>query len=104
MYYKIKGTGKSYLIETLSMYLRHKYYDNTNIEGWLVVILAPTGLAAYNINGQTIHRFFKLPVMKDGNELFWELSDINLKIIREYLPKIKLFIFGKFYHFNLKNK
>lgn len=78
------------------MYLRHKYYDPSNVEGWLVVVLAPTGLAAYNINGKTIHRFFKLPVLKDGTEAFWDLSDTNLKIIRDYLPKTKLFMFGEY--------
>lgn len=91
------------MIETLSLYLRHKYYDAADTEGWLVVVLAPTGLAAYNINGQTIHRFFKLPVMKDGSESFWVLSDVNLKIIRAYLPRIKLFIFGEKIIMNIKH-
>jgi len=41
--------------------------DNLSIfvhssSGWIVVVLAPTGIAAYNINGQTLHRFFKLPI------------------------------------------
>ena len=36
--------------------------DNLSIfvhssSGWIVVVLAPTGIAAYNINGQTLHRF-----------------------------------------------
>jgi len=44
------GTGKSTLIE----------YVRNNTEKKLVV-LAPTGLAAINIHGQTIHSFFQLP-------------------------------------------
>lgn len=44
------GTGKSRLLR----YLKH--HSNKNF-----VVLAPTGIAALNIQGQTIHSFFKLP-------------------------------------------
>jgi ATP-dependent DNA helicase PIF1 len=44
------GTGKSTLIE---------YFRNTTKKK--CVVLAPTGLAAINVRGQTIHSFFKLP-------------------------------------------
>ncbi|MEA2036417.1 MAG: AAA family ATPase, partial [Nanoarchaeota archaeon] len=44
------GTGKSTFIQ----YFR----DNTEKE---CVVLAPTGLAAINVGGQTIHSFFKFP-------------------------------------------
>ena len=44
------GTGKS----TLLRYLRAKSSRN-------MVVLAPTGVAAVNVEGQTIHSFFKLP-------------------------------------------
>ena len=45
------GTGKSLVIEAI------KYLSNKQI-----VCLAPTGIAALNINGSTIHRFFNLPI------------------------------------------
>jgi hypothetical protein len=89
------GTGKSYLIETLSMYIKQKYQNENNKTSWLAVVLAPTGLAAYNINGQTIHRFLKLPVAKDNNDKFWNLSDASLKVIREFASNTRLFMFGK---------
>jgi len=44
------GTGKSTL-------LRH-FIKNTNKK---IVILAPTGIAALNVTGQTIHSFFRFP-------------------------------------------
>ncbi len=44
------GTGKS----TLIRHFRHTTKKK-------VVVLAPTGLAALNIHGQTIHSFFRLP-------------------------------------------
>lgn len=44
------GTGKSTLI--------HYFREHTKKK---VVVLAPTGIAALNIRGQTIHSFFKFP-------------------------------------------
>lgn len=44
------GSGKSVLLEYFA--------DNSSKE---VAIVAPTGVAALNVNGQTIHSFFKLP-------------------------------------------
>ena len=44
------GTGKSYLL---------KYFMQRTDKR--VVLLAPTGMAAFNIGGQTIHSFFKFP-------------------------------------------
>ena len=44
------GTGKS----TLLSY----FVDNTEKN---VAVVAPTGVAAYNVGGQTIHSFFKIP-------------------------------------------
>ena len=44
------GTGKSTLLRTL----RDHIVDEA-------VVLAPTGLAAVNVGGQTIHSFFGLP-------------------------------------------
>ncbi len=45
------GTGKSTLLNYA--------YEHTNKK---VVLLAPTGVAALNIKGQTIHRFFGFPI------------------------------------------
>jgi len=47
------GTGKSTLIDCI----RHKYNRQKN-----VVVLAPTGVAALNVKGQTIHSFFQFRV------------------------------------------
>jgi len=44
------GTGKSTLVDHFRNHTKKK-----------VVVLAPTGLAAINVAGQTIHSFFKLP-------------------------------------------
>ena len=45
------GTGKS-------TFLRHFSADTAKVH----IVLAPTGLSAINVGGQTIHSFFKLPL------------------------------------------
>lgn len=52
------GTGKSVLLQY--------FVDNS---GKRVVVVAPTGVAALNVNGQTIHSFFKMPFDIDLDEL-----------------------------------
>lgn len=51
------GTGKSFLIKLITEMLRR-----THPEGEPVVLTAPTGVAAFNIRGTTIHRALGLPV------------------------------------------
>ena len=46
------GTGKSYLLK----------HFVSSLSGKNVLLTAPTGIAAININGATLHRTFKLPV------------------------------------------
>lgn len=44
------GTGKSTFLRYITQHTKKKY-----------VVLAPTGIAAVNVGGQTLHSFFKLP-------------------------------------------
>lgn len=60
------GTGKSVLLQY--------FVENTNKN---VAVVAPTGVAALNVGGQTIHSFFKLPP---------ELQDLE-KITVDYKTK-----------------
>ena len=46
------GTGKSYALRCIIHYLQHKYGGE---EGRYVGVTAPTGVAAHNIAGQTLH-------------------------------------------------
>lgn len=48
------GTGKSYLIS--------EFIDWAEGEGKRVVVTAPTGIAAINIDGATLHRTFNIPL------------------------------------------
>ena len=54
------GTGKSYLIKALQGYMWvQKHLLNKPAD---IALTAPTGLAAANIEGQTLHSLFALPV------------------------------------------
>ncbi|OBZ82815.1 ATP-dependent DNA helicase PIF1, partial [Choanephora cucurbitarum] len=58
------GTGKSMLIKTLYQALV-KHYDedvDRDFNSPTVLLTAPTGKAAFDINGQTVHSAFHLPI------------------------------------------
>jgi hypothetical protein len=46
------GTGESFIINTIVSYMRRMFYDND-----VVHVVAPTGMAAFNVLGKTLHRF-----------------------------------------------
>ena len=52
------GTGKSYLIHCLRLLLQHQ-----------VVVAAPTGVAAFNIDGHTLHSLLSLPTRGEFKDL-----------------------------------
>ncbi|OGC21056.1 AAA family ATPase [candidate division WOR-1 bacterium RIFOXYB2_FULL_37_13] len=58
------GTGKSTLLEYFRLHTKKK-----------IVVLAPTGVAALNVNGQTIHSFFGFK------------PDINLAKVKKIKPR-----------------
>ena len=67
------GTGKSTILKKFCKFSKKKY-----------VVLAPTGIAATNVNGQTIHKFFKFGRSMVTKE---DIDDVNGKDDR-YKPKI----------------
>jgi ATP-dependent DNA helicase PIF1 len=54
------GTGKSYLIDMISRHLTAIAEDRGHEDP--VIRAVPTGVAAFNINGVTLHSLLKLPV------------------------------------------
>ncbi len=85
------GTGKSYLLNKI----REQLDD--------VITLAPTGLTAINVKGQTIHSFFKLPIrpfLPNDNELE-KLTGDKRKLVRtakliiiDEISMVRVDIFG----------
>uniref|UniRef100_A0A1X7U1S2 ATP-dependent DNA helicase n=1 Tax=Amphimedon queenslandica TaxID=400682 RepID=A0A1X7U1S2_AMPQE len=71
------GTGKSYLINCLRLLL-----------GTSLKVAAPTGVAAFIIEGRTLHSLLHLPVRGD----FKDMEGINLQNIQEELSSTKYLI------------
>ena len=79
------GTGKSFLIKTITEWV-------LTATDKRVAVLAPTGIAAVNINGMTIHRLLMLPVEHDKTPKYRPLSDDALKVTRDVMRNITLVI------------
>ena len=80
--------GKSYLIKTIKVWV----YSSM---GKQVAVTTPTGIAAFNINGLTIHRLLQLPVEHSKTLQYCPLSDDNLKIVRERLHNLVLLVINE---------
>jgi hypothetical protein len=67
------GTGKSYIINTIVSYLRRMFGDND-----VVHILAPPGIAAFNVLGETLHRFAGIDWKNPRKGMsYWKVQDIQ---------------------------
>ena len=85
----VGGTGKSFLIETIKELVNSLWSS----EDVLCAVAAPTGLAAFNIGGITMHRLFQLPIEDpDKAPGFWPLSKDSQKAMRTTLRNLKLLI------------
>ena len=57
-------------------------YQLHKCEELTVVVAAPTGLAAFNVGGLTIHRFVQLPIEHEGQMAgYWSLSKVPQKVM-----------------------
>ena len=85
----VGGTGKSFLIEAIKL-LVHRIWGSDELT---VVVAAPTGLAAFNVGGLTIHRLFQLPIEHEGQVAgYWSLSKSSQKVMKTKLCHVKLII------------
>ena len=66
------GTGKSTLINTLVTIIHQIFQDNDSVH-----VLAPTGAAAFNVGGQTIHQMLNVNV-RDPDKMLSEQARENL--------------------------
>ena len=75
------GTGKSTFLKYICENTTKKY-----------VVLAPTGIAAVNVGGVTMHSFFKLPfkpLLKDDPEFDYKHLRSRMKYGREFCKLLK---------------
>ena len=87
------GVGKSTVIRALYEGLV-RYFNSlpsTNPDATKVLLTAPTGKAAHNIHGMTLHSAFALPVTGFGGEMPNLSSDV-LNTLRSKLLCLKLII------------
>ena len=82
------GVGKSHLIKCIYNCLSKVLaYKSEELEKPRIIKLAPTGIAAINIEGTTIHTGLSIPVRK-----FMNMGDKQRTIIRNKLLHVKLII------------
>ncbi|XP_078312811.1 uncharacterized protein LOC144619258 [Crassostrea virginica] len=85
------GTGKSHLISALyQMAIRTLHVQGDNPDDIRISLVAPTGTAAHNISGTTIHSAFLLPLGQTKSIL--RLSDDKRNGLRSKAGKLDLLI------------
>ena len=77
------GTGKTYLLNLYTQYLKERRIYPT--------IVAPTGIAASHLGGQTIHSFFSLGIRDSIDEGYVDFL-LDKKYLRTRFSKLKLLI------------
>jgi len=77
------GTGKTYLLNLYAQYLKERRVYPT--------IVAPTGIAASHLGGQTIHSFFALGI-RDGIDEGYVDFLFDKKYLKSRFSKLKLLI------------
>ena len=84
------GVGKTYLLKLIADYWRLTQAKFAGIDPTL--LLAPTGLAAKNIEGRTIHSALKLPVQHGAQPKFYPLTDRPRRVLQSELSQKSLLI------------
>jgi len=85
------GTGKSFLIKTIKCWIKQNLNKDTAIS-------ASTGIAAFNIDGLTVHRLLQLPVEHGQIPKYKQLSDHVLKVLRADLKDVVLFVIDEVWY------
>lgn len=83
------GTGKSFLISIIQEYVSRV---TRSIDSMVTVTMAPTGVAAFNVHGVTLHSGLHLPVQHGKAAKFVPLSGENLQLIRKEWKDVQLII------------
>jgi len=83
------GTGKNRVIYVLSKLVSKRCEGKCSVP---VAVCAPTGLAAFNVGGTTVHRVLSLPVEHGNPADYSPLCQDQLTSIRATLKGLKLLI------------
>jgi hypothetical protein len=87
------GTGKSFLIHTIVKYSNYYFGSSKS-----TLVMAPTGVAAYNIGGTTIHQGLGLVVQSENmnNNESEHASQASISRLEKSLVDVKLIIIDEF--------
>ena len=77
------GTGKTYLLNSFIFYLKSRKI--------LPTVVAPTGIAASHLQGQTIHSFFSLGIRSEVDDYYID-SLLEKKYLQTRFSKLKVLI------------
>ena len=87
----VGGTCESFLIKTIRALVSKVWHDQSH--SLLRAVTAPTGLAAFNVGGVTIHRLLQLPIEHEGRTAgYWKLGKDAIKVMRRSLSNLRLLI------------
>lgn len=86
------GVGKSHLVRAIVQTINHFFQRNNQVQDMHVMVCAPTGAAAYNISGYTLHAAFLLPVNVKSSDDYIPLSGERLASLKESIGNIKVLI------------
>jgi hypothetical protein len=84
------GTGKSHLIKCIYNEATKLLKNRDDPEQARVVLSAPTGTAAFNIGGFTLHSLFKIP--KNVKAVYEPLSNDSVNTLQAELSNLKILI------------
>lgn len=77
------GTGKTYLLQQFINYLKEREVFPT--------VVAPTGIAASHLKGQTVHSFFALGIRESIEDAYVEVL-LEKKYLQTRFSKLKILI------------
>ena len=87
------GCGKSHLLTTIKFYLQKSLtYGSKDIGKERLLMLAPTGVAAVNVDGSTIHSTLGILTDYSSGKCVSKLSDKRRSSLREKLSEVKVII------------
>uniref|UniRef100_A0A1X7URI5 ATP-dependent DNA helicase n=1 Tax=Amphimedon queenslandica TaxID=400682 RepID=A0A1X7URI5_AMPQE len=87
----VGGTGRSFKIEAIKCLVDDIWHPKSG--EIMCAIVAPTGKAAFNVGGLTIHRLFQLPIEHEGKTAgYWALNKEAQKKIKMTLKNLKIII------------
>ncbi|XP_053378668.1 uncharacterized protein LOC128548229 [Mercenaria mercenaria] len=95
------GTGKSHLIKAIhNMVCRELKVPGNEPSKPTILLMAPTGTAAFNIGGCTVHSSFLLPTKI--TEIYRKLSDSTCNQLRVQLCQLKVVVIDEISMVSLK--